>query len=60
MKTQEEVRARLAAEEAKFEAEVYATSGCLNPTDKTRAMNLERLGSWAGALRWVLNEEAER
>jgi hypothetical protein len=55
MKTSEEIRARLADCEAQAEAENRAGHA---PED--RALNLERLWSWAGALKWVLSEEVER
>jgi len=55
MKTSEEVRARMADCETQAEAENRAGHA---PGD--RALNLERLYSWAGALRWALGEEAER
>jgi len=55
MKTLEEIRARMYDMEAKAEAENRAGHA---PGD--RALNLERLWSWAGALRWVLGEEVKR
>jgi len=55
MKTLEEIRARMYDMEAKAEAENRAGHA---PGD--RALNLERLWSWAGALRWVLGEGVER
>jgi hypothetical protein len=55
VKTPEEIRARMYDMEAKAEAENRAGHA---PRD--RALNLERLWSWAGALRWALGEEAER
>jgi len=62
MKTSKEVRARLADFETRFEAEAKAARA-LGPKAKDYegcALNLEMLGSWAGALRWALGEEAER
>ena len=58
MKKVKEVRARLADLEARFEAKVKAMSGLTVKRDNT--LELEMLGSWAGALRWVLGEEAKR
>lgn len=55
MKTSEEIRARLYDMETQAEAENRA-----GHAPKDRALNLERLWSWAGALRWALGEEAER
>ena len=52
MKTPEEIRARLADFEARFEAK--AKPG--RDVRGDRALELEMLGSWAGALRWVLGE----
>jgi len=63
MKTAKQVRARLADFETRFEARAKAgpgrtTSGKNSRGDK--ALELEMLGSWAGALRWVLGEEVKR
>jgi len=59
MKTRKEVRARLADFEARAETEARAAHAPgVKPED--HALNLELLWSWAGALRWVLGEEAER
>ena len=55
LKTPEEMRARMYEMEAKAETENRAGHA---PRD--RALNLERLWSWAGALRWALGDEAER
>jgi len=55
MKTREEIRARMADCEAQAEAENKAGHA---PSE--RALNLERLWSWAGALKWTLGDEAER
>jgi len=55
MKTREEIRTRMYDMEAKAEHENRTGQ---DPGD--RALNLERLWSWAGALRWVLGEEVER
>jgi hypothetical protein len=59
MKTSKEVRARLADFEARFKAKVKAIPDCRDVRVE-RALELEMLGSWAGALRWVLGEEPER
>ena len=58
MKTSEEVRARMADFEARFEAKAKAKPG--RDVRGERTLELEMLGSWAGALRWALGEEAER
>ena len=57
-KTLEEIRARLADFEARFEAKAKAKPG--RDVRGERTLELEMLGSWAGALRWALGEEAER
>ena len=58
MKTREEIRARMADFEARFEAKAKAKPG--RDVRGERTLELEMLGSWAGALRWALGEEAER
>ena len=63
MKTPEEIRARLADFETRFEARAKAGSGRTTSGKNSRgdkALELEGLGSWAGALRWVLGEEGKR
>jgi hypothetical protein len=59
MKTETEIRKRLEEFKARWDAEVKANSGCLNPADTQRALNLEMLGSWMGALKWTLGEGTE-
>jgi len=54
MRTPKEVRARMADFEARAEAENRASGAKRDP------LKLEMLWRWAGALRWVLNEEPKR
>jgi hypothetical protein len=57
MRTIEEIKRRLADLETGFEVEVKAPNGPCVITE--RALNLERIGSWIGAIKWTLNKDVD-
>ena len=62
MKTAKQVRARLAEFEDRFEARLEKKAKVRPGRDVQgdRALELEMLGSWIGALKWILGEGVER
>jgi len=56
MKTETEIRKRMADFKLRFDAE-YEAAHAPGVKYEDHKLNLEMLGSWLGALLWVLGEE---